>query len=98
VIAVPSAFTAKTGEAHWEALLRARAIEHQAYVFAANQVGVHSPGKESWGHSQIFDPWGQKLADTGSDVGIAVAEFRSEALAGIRHKLPALKNRLPGLY
>jgi predicted amidohydrolase len=98
IIAVPSAFTKKTGEAHWAALLRARAIENQAYVFAANQVGVHGPGKESWGHSLIFDAWGQQLSDSGAEPGIAVGEFSNEKLAAIRHKLPALSNRLPFLY
>lgn len=98
VILAPSAFTKGTGQAHWELLLRARAVERQAYVYAANQVGEHSPGKESFGHSMIVDPWGEVLANTGPREGIALAKLSHERLADIRKRLPALANRRPTLY
>lgn len=98
VILVPSAFTKGTGAAHWELLLRARAVERQAYVYAANQVGEHSPGKESYGHSMIVDPWGEVLANTGAREGIALARLSRERLAEVRSRLPALANRRPSLY
>lgn len=95
---IPSAFTKGTGVAHWELLLRSRAVERQTYVFAANQTGLHSPGKESFGHSMIIDPWGKVLADTGDQPGIAYATISRAALAEARGKLPALTNRRPELY
>ncbi len=98
ILAIPSAFTKGTGMAHWELLLRARAVERQAYVFAANQVGAHGPGKESFGHSVVIDPWGIILANTGDQPGIAVAKISREVLREVRGKLPALANRRPALY
>ncbi len=98
VILVPSAFTKGTGMAHWELLLRARAVERQAYVFAANQVGTHGPGKESYGHSLIVDPWGTVLADTGDQPGVAIAKISRQMLNETRARLPALANRRPALY
>jgi predicted amidohydrolase len=98
VLVIPSAFTRKTGEAHWELLLRARAVELQCFVFAANQTGEHAPGKESFGHSMVIDPWGTKLADTGPNVGIAIAKISKDRLAEVRAQLPALKNQRPELY
>lgn len=98
VLLAPSAFTKGTGMAHWELLLRSRAIELQCYVYAANQVGVHSPGKESFGHSMIVSPWGEVLADTGAETGIAYAELDPEVIATTRAKLPVLKNKRPELY
>lgn len=98
ILLAPSAFTKGTGMAHWELLLRARAIELQCYVYAANQVGVHTPGKESFGHSMIVSPWGEVLANTGSEVGVAYAEIDPEVIASTRAKLPVLKNRRPELY
>jgi predicted amidohydrolase len=95
---VPSAFTKGTGMAHWELLLRARAVEWQAYVYAANQVGVHAPGKESFGHSVVVDPWGTVLASTGDQPGIAIAGISRAKLLEVRAKLPALANRRPALY
>ena len=93
VIVCPAAFTMKTGKDHWELLTRARAIEHQCYVLAANQTGVHSPGKESYGQSMVIDPWGTKLADTGEPPGIALASIDSERIDAVRRQLPALANR-----
>ncbi len=98
VLLAPSAFTKGTGTAHWELLLRARAIESQCYVFAANQVGEHTPGKESFGHSMVVSPWGEVLADTGAKVGIAYAEINPEVIASTRAKLPVLKNKRLELY
>ncbi|MBC7658736.1 MAG: carbon-nitrogen hydrolase family protein [Chitinophagaceae bacterium] len=98
VILLPSAFTTQTGMDHWEVLLRARAIEQQAYVYASNQVGESSPGKSCYGHSMIIDPWGYVLANTGGTQGIAMAEMSLERIAAVRGRLPALKNRRPEVY
>jgi deaminated glutathione amidase len=97
VLCVPSAFTAYTGRAHWEVLLRARAIENQAYVFAPAQVGrIGPPGENrfAWGHACIVDPWGEVLADAGgASEGMALAEISPERLAQVRRDLPALRHR-----
>jgi predicted amidohydrolase len=93
VLSVPSAFTQVTGEAHWEVLLRARAIENQCYVLAANQGGVHNATRETWGHSMIVDPWGRVLACVESGPGVAVAELDLEALAALRARMPIQSHR-----
>jgi deaminated glutathione amidase len=98
VIAVPSAFTLTTGMYHWELLLRARAVEHLCYVFAANAVGVHYAGKTSFGHAMIVDPWGHKLSDSGNTEGIAQARISKTKIKHFRSLLPALANRRPELY
>jgi deaminated glutathione amidase len=98
VIAVPAAFTLGTGRAHWELLLRARAVENLAYVFAANQTGVHGPGKESYGHSLVIDPWGTLLTDTGEFPGIGYATISPAVLNEVRGRLPALSNRRTDVY
>lgn len=98
VILLPSAFTTQTGMDHWEILIRARAIEQQAYVYASNQVGESSPGKSCYGHSMIVDPWGYVLANTGGTAGIALAEISLERIAAVRARLPALSNRRPEVY
>lgn len=93
VMSVPAAFTRQTGEAHWEILLRARAIENGMFVVAAAQAGVHEDGRETFGHSMIVDPWGRVLAvagGTGEDV--IVAEIDTDAVAAARAKIPNLKN------
>jgi predicted amidohydrolase len=96
---LPSAFTVPTGRAHWEILVRARAIENQAFVIAAGQVGHHPPDHESYGHSMIVDPWGTVLAAaTGEPERVVVAEIDLAAQAEIRAKLPSLANRQPGAY
>lgn len=99
ILAVPAAFTFPTGEAHWESLLRARAIENQAFVIAANQFGVSAAGQRSYGNSMIVGPWGEVLAHAG-DQGEAVitADLDFGWLAKVRAKLPALANRVPGAY
>ncbi len=97
LLCVPAAFTAYTGKAHWEVLLRARAIENQAYVLAPAQVGRIGPANENrfaWGHACIVDPWGEVLADAGGDAeGIAVASIHPERLSQVRRDLPALQHR-----
>lgn len=99
IITVPSAFTTTTGRDHWEILLRARAIESQAFVLAPNQVGTAPPSYDSWGHSMIVDPWGVILASVdGGDEGIAVADLDLDRQAEIRAELPSLASRRPGVY
>lgn len=93
LLTVPSAFTRVTGEAHWEVLLRARAIENQCYVLAANQGGVHNATRETWGHSMIVDPWGRVLARVEKGEGIAVAAIDSAALHELRRKMPVQAHR-----
>jgi deaminated glutathione amidase len=93
VLAVPSAFTETTGRAHWEVLLRARAIENQAVVIAANQVGQHANGTSSYGHSMIVDPWGTILAEASDGPGVVAADLDLDQFAEIRERLPALKHR-----
>jgi predicted amidohydrolase len=90
VLAVPSAFTDRTGKAHWEVLLRARAIENLAYVLAPAQFGVHAPGRASHGQAMIVDPWGAVLAQVADGVGLALAELDLDRVARLRRELPAL--------
>ncbi len=93
ILAVPSAFTAVTGQAHWEPLLRARAIENQAYVVAAGQTGVHATGTSSHGHSMIVDPWGRVLAEASDGEDVITADLDFALLAEVRGRLPALRHR-----
>ncbi len=94
IICFPSAFTRVTGLAHWHALLRARAIENQCYVVAANQVGRHTPRLESFGHSMIVDAWGKVLAEAdGENESVVTARISRDELVKIREALPALKHR-----
>lgn len=90
---VPAAFTARTGEAHWEPLLRARAIENQCYVLAAAQTGIHPGGRRTWGHSMLIDPWGQVVASRADGEGVVVGNVDPARLAEVRTKLPALSHR-----
>jgi predicted amidohydrolase len=92
-IAVPSAFAPATGKAHWEILLRARAIENQAFVLAPAQCGQHSPDRASHGHSLIVDPWGRILAEAGDEPAILVADCDPGELERVRASLPALRHR-----
>jgi deaminated glutathione amidase len=98
VIAVPAAFTLATTRDHWETLLRARAIENQAYLVAANQVGEHPGGNRSGGRSMIVDPWGLVLAQAPDGVGQVSAELDLGRLDAIRASLPSLANRRPEAY
>jgi deaminated glutathione amidase len=96
---LPSAFTVPTGRAHWETLIRARAIENQSFVIAAGQVGRHPPDHESYGHSMIVDAWGTVLAAaTDEQERVVVADIDLDAQAEVRAKLPSLANRQPGAY
>jgi predicted amidohydrolase len=92
-IAVPSAFAPETGEAHWETLLRARAIENQAFVLAPAQCGRHSADRASYGHSLIVDPWGRILAEARDEPEVLIADCDPEALKRVRARLPALAHR-----
>jgi deaminated glutathione amidase len=96
--AVPSAFTARTGRDHWEVLLRARAIEDQVFVLAADQTGRHPDGSESHGHSMIVGPWGAVLAEVPDGEGIAVADLELAELARVRATLPALAHRRRAVF
>lgn len=88
VIAVPSAFTKKTGEAHWLTLLKARAIENQVYIIAAGQQGMHANGRETFGHSVIIDPWGKVLACLSEGVGSISIEYSLADLQRVRQAMP----------
>lgn len=89
-LSVPAAFTAKTGAAHWHALIRARAIETGCFVFAPGQCGNRSWGRRTYGHSLIVDPWGEVLADGGEDTGIICADIEPSEVERIRRMIPAL--------
>jgi predicted amidohydrolase len=98
IFSVPAAFTVPTTRDHWEVLLRARAIEDQAFVIAANQIGEHEPGVRSGGRSMIVDPWGIVLALAADREGPIVADLDLDAQERIRRELPALANRRPAAY
>ena len=93
VLLVPSAFTFTTGQAHWEVLLRARAIENQAFVIASAQGGSHENGRRTWGHSMVIDPWGEVLVMHAVGPGLALAEIDMARLESVRQQLPALQHR-----
>jgi predicted amidohydrolase len=93
IIFVPAAFTVKSGEAHWDLLTRARAVENQAYVVAPAQCGIHYPGRETYGHSRIVDPWGKVIAEKATGPGVVLADIDFTYLEETRKRLPALKNR-----
>jgi predicted amidohydrolase len=98
VLVVPSAFTLATTRDHWETLLRARAIENQAFVVAANQIGEHAPGLRSGGRSMIVDPWGLVLAAAPDREMVITADLDLEQQDEIRRRLPSLANRRPSAY
>ncbi len=91
-IAIPSAFTRQTGEAHWHVLIRARAIENGCYVLAAAQGGKHENGRETFGHSLIVDPWGRVVAEGGSEPGLIMATIDPAAVAAARGRVPSLQH------
>jgi deaminated glutathione amidase len=95
LIVVPAAFTVPTGAAHWETLLRARAIENQCYVLAAAQGGVHPGGRRTWGHSMLVDPWGAIVAQHADGLGLVIGDIDPERIADVRSRLPALTHRTP---
>ena len=98
ILLVPAAFTKITGQAHWELLLRARAIENQAFVIAADQIGHHPPDKESFGGSMIVDPWGEVLARAPDEETFIAADLDFARQNEVRDKLPSLANRMPATY
>jgi predicted amidohydrolase len=93
ILAVPSAFTVPTGEAHWHVLLRARAIESQSFVVAAAQCGNHQDGRTTYGHSLVIDPWGDVLLDMGQGEGLGFADIDLARIDGVRRQIPVHKNR-----
>jgi nitrilase len=93
LIVIPSAFTAATGKAHWEILVRTRAVENLCYIIAANQGGYHTNGRETYGNSMIVDPWGIVLNSLEQGVGVVSANLEAEKQASLRHKFPAHKHR-----
>lgn len=93
LVVVPAAFTYTTGQAHWELLLRARAVENQCYVLAAAQGGTHPNGRRTWGHSMIVDPWGEVVACRPEGEGAVIAELDAARIAQVRTQLPALAHR-----
>jgi deaminated glutathione amidase len=96
VLTVPAAFTLMTGKDHWEVLLRARAIENQAYVLAPAQGGRHTDQRVTYGHAMVVDPWGLVVARASDGEGLAIAEVDTELLARVRRNLPALRHRRLG--
>ncbi len=98
LVTLPAAFTLYTGKDHWELLLRARAVENQVYVAAANEWGTHEGGKASYGRSMIIDPWGVVLAQAGDEDTVIAAEIDRAHLERIRRSLPSLANRQPAAY
>jgi predicted amidohydrolase len=89
-LAIPSAFTRQTGEAHWHVLQRARAIENGCFVFAAAQGGKHENGRETYGHSLVVDPWGRILAEGGSEPGVVMAQVDPSEAVAARSRIPSL--------
>ena len=91
-LAIPSAFTRQTGEAHWHVLMRARAIENGCFVFAAAQGGKHEDGRETFGHSLLVDPWGRVLAEGGTEPGVIYADIDPAQVASVRGRIPSLEH------
>jgi predicted amidohydrolase len=98
ILLVPAAFTMFTGKDHWHALLRARAIENQAFVLAPAQIGPHDPNAQCYGHTVIIDPWGIVIAQAPDTEGVVVADLNFDELRRIRRQLPSLANRRPAAY
>jgi deaminated glutathione amidase len=92
MLAIPSAFTKQTGEAHWHVLVRSRAIENGCFVFAAAQGGKHENGRDTYGHSLIVDPWGRIIAEGGTDPGVVMAEIDPAEIANARARIPSLQH------
>jgi len=93
LLVVPAAFTHTTGQAHWDLLLRARAVENQCYVLAPAQGGQHANGRRTWGHSMIVDPWGEVLACRDEGEGVVLADVSKQRIDEVRRQLPALAHR-----
>jgi predicted amidohydrolase len=95
LISVPAAFTVPTGKAHWQVLLRARAIEAELFVVAAAQAGRHEDGRETYGHSLVVDPWGEVLLEMDEEPGLAFAEIDRARIADVRSRIPVHQHRRP---
>jgi predicted amidohydrolase len=95
VISVPAAFTVPTGRAHWDVLLRARAIEAGVFVVAAAQSGRHEDGRQTYGHSSVIDPWGERVLQLGEETGVAFADIDLGRIEEVRSRVPALRHRRP---
>ena len=95
LISVPAAFTVPTGRAHWQVLLRARAIEAELFVVAAAQAGRHEDGRETYGHSLVVDPWGEVLLEMGEEPGLAFADIDRGRIAEVRSRIPVHQHRKP---
>ncbi len=95
MLSVPAAFTVPTGAAHWQVLLRARAIENAAWLFAAAQSGTHADGRATYGHSLAIDPWGTILCDLGEGAGVRVVDVDLGAVGAVRARIPVLAHRRP---
>ena len=95
VIAVPAAFTVPTGRAHWQVLMRARAIEAELFVVAAAQAGHHEDGRDTYGHSLVADPWGELVLEMGGEPGLAFAEIDLRRIAEVRARIPVHQHRRP---
>ena len=93
VLAIPAAFTRPTGVAHWQILLRARAIENAAYVVAAAQTGLHADGRETYGHSLVIDPWGEAILEMSDFPGLGFAEITPDRISDVRARMPAIDHR-----
>ncbi len=93
VIAVPAAFTVPTGRAHWQVLMRARAIEAELFIVAAAQAGRHEDGRDTYGHSLVADPWGEVLLEMGGEPGLAFAEIDLARIADVRARIPVHQHR-----
>src|SRR5215475_4389723 len=94
-LAIPSAFTRQTGAAHWHVLVRARAIENGCFVLAAAQGGKHESGRETYGHSLVVSPWGDVIAEAGSDAGVMVADVKPADVEAARQRIPSLQHDRP---
>jgi predicted amidohydrolase len=93
VIAVPAAFTVPTGKAHWQVLMRARAIELELFIVAAAQAGHHEDGRDTYGHSLVADPWGELLLEMGGDPGLAFVDIDLGRIADVRSRIPVHQHR-----
>lgn len=93
ILSIPAAFTVPTGRAHWETLLKARAIENACFVIAAAQTGKHEDGRDTWGHSLVIDPWGEILLELDEDAGLGLVDLPLERIRDVRARVPVLDHR-----
>lgn len=100
ILTYPSAFAVSTGRAHWEVMLRARAIENQSFVVASAQIGFHNEKRESYGHAMVVDPFGRVLAecDNGKDVDVKTVRLDMRLLEKVRENMPCMEHRRPDVY